>query len=102
MAVDIDTYSDDGNLAAPGIAAGFNQDTRDLAISDENVIGPFDGCGNSTGFKDRVNDGKRSNHYEKVGREMRPEYGGPEDIASRHVYPTVTLPALSHRLSISK
>src|SRR5579883_606906 len=102
MPVDVDSYSDDGNHAAPGITAGFNQNTGNFSLSNENIVRPFDSGSYMSGFSDRVNDSKRSNHYEQVRREFWSQYSGRKDIPSWHIYPPVTLPAFSSGLIISK
>src|SRR5579875_688662 len=102
MPVDVDAYSNNGNHAAPWIMAGFNQNTSDFSLSNENIVRPFDSGGYASGFSDCVNDSQRSNHYEQVRRECWSQYGGGEDIPSWHIYPPVTLPAFSSALIISK
>src|SRR5712691_11438120 len=73
VTVDIHTDTHDSYKLTGTVMAGFNQDTSHFAVSNEYIIGPFDGRETPTSLGNRVNDSKRCNHYQKVKREKRSE-----------------------------
>src|SRR2546421_12277259 len=54
--VDIYAYTHDSNQLAILVMARFNKDTGNFAVSNEHIVGPFNGCRKSTDLSDCVND----------------------------------------------
>src|SRR3989442_6891050 len=100
--VDIYAYTQDSNQLAILIMARFNKDTGNFAVSNEHIVGPFNGCCESTDLSDCVNDSKRGNHHQQVRWEQRPEQCRRKYIASRHIHPAPALPAFTGSLTVGK
>ena len=82
--------------------AGLNQNTGYFAVSDENIIRPFNACADATGAPDSIDDGQRGEHDEQVRRKKRTEQCGRNHILSCDIHPASALPALASGLTVGK